>query len=218
MTQSTIQRIAYTAVGIPVLAVSALSDRLSEARSTLEASAEKLSASARDDIDRWALEGEELVERMMRRVRQDAPEAAKTLRDTAQGLAATATSPMNDVADIPGVGEAYAERMRTEGVTTVAAFMARTADDDSTMRLSKATDIAPGRMMAWRKRIDLRAIDGVDDAYDSLLREAGYATIASVAAADAETVRDRLAVLSPDRLPAHDTIKAWIKSADKLDR
>lgn len=66
--------------------------------------------------------------------------------------------------------------------------------------------------------IDLKAIDGVDDAYDSLLREAGYATIASVAAADAETMRDRLAVLSPDRLPSPTTIKGWITSADKLDR
>ncbi|MEX2654893.1 MAG: DUF4332 domain-containing protein [Acidimicrobiia bacterium] len=218
MTQSTMQRIAHTAVGIPVSAVNALMERLTDARATLEASAEKLSASARDDIDRWALEGEELVDRMITRIRRDGPEAAATLRDTMQGLAATATSPVNDVAEIPGVGEAYAERMRTEGVTTVAAFLARTDDEDSMKRFSDATGIATGRMKSWRSRIDLKAIDGIDDAYDGLLREAGYVSISVVAAADAETMSDRLAALSPDRMPSRTTIEGWIASADKLER
>lgn len=218
MNQSTMQRIAHTAVGIPVHAVSALIERLNEARTTLEASAEDLTASAREDIDRWALEGEDIVDRMMRRIRQDGSRAAATVRDTMQGLAATATSPVNDVADIPGVGEAYAERMRTEGVTTVAAFMARTADDDSIRRFAGATGIAAGRMMSWRARIDLKAIEGIDEAYEALLREAGYATVAAVAAADPETMSDRLAVLEPDRMPSRSTIEGWISSADTLDR
>lgn len=214
---NTMQKIARTAVGIPVSAVNALSERLTDARKTLEASAEKLSASARDDIDRWALEGEELVDKMMRRIRKDGPEAAATMRDTMEGLAATATSPVNDVADIPGVGEAYAERMRNEGVTTIAAFMTRTDDDESTERFAEATGIAPGRLMAWRSRIDLKVIDGVEEAYEALLREAGYATLASVASADAETMSDRLAALSPDKMPSRSTIEGWIKSADAVD-
>jgi len=214
---NTMQKIAHTAVGIPVHAVNALSERVMDARKTLEASAEKLSASAREDIDRWALEGEELVEKMMRRVRKDGPEAAATMRDTMHGLTATATSPVNDVSDIPGVGEAYAERMRSEGVTTIAAFMARTEDEEATKRFAEATDIAPGRLMSWRKRINLKAIDGVDEAYESLLREAGYATLALVASADPETMSDRMAALSPDRMPSRSTIEGWIKSADSLD-
>lgn len=218
MNQSTMQRIAHTAVGIPVHAVNALIERLNEARTTVEASAEDLTASAREDIDRWALEGEEIVDRMMRRIRRDGPEAAATLRDTMQGLAATATSPVNDVADIPGVGESYAERMRTEGVTTVAAFLTRTADDASLQRFSEATGIAAGRMKSWRARIDLKAIEGIDEAYEALLREAGYATVAAVAAADPETMSDRLAVLEPDKMPSRSTIEGWISSADTLDR
>lgn len=217
MNQSTMQKIAHTAVGIPVHAVNALSERLMEARKTLEASTEKLSASARHDIDRWALEGEELVDKMMRRIRKDGPDAAATMRDTMQGLAATAVSPVNDVADIPGVGEAYAERMRNEGVTTIAAFMTRTEDEASTMRFAETTGIAPGRLMSWRSRIDLKAIDGVDEAYEALMREAGYATLASVASADPETMSDRMAALSPDRMPSRSTIEGWIKSADALD-
>lgn len=216
MNQSTMQKIAHTAIGLPVHAVNALSERLADARKTLESSADKLSASARDDIDRWALEGEELIDKMMRRIRKDGPEAAATMRDTVQGLAATASSPVNDVADIPGVGDAYAERMRTEGVTTVAAFMARTEDDESTKRFAAATGIAPGRLMSWRRRVDLKAIDGVDEAYEALLREAGYATLALVASADPKTMRDRLAALSPDRMPSHTTIEGWIRSADAL--
>lgn len=213
MNQSTMQKIAHTAVGLPVHAVNALSDRVKQARTTLEASAEQLSASAREDIDRWALEGEELVEKMLRRIRRDGPEAAAMVRDTMHGLTATATSPVNDVSDIPGVGEAYAERMRTEGVTTIAAFMARTEDEESLKRFAEATEIAPGRLMSWRSRIDLKAIDGVDEAYESLLREAGYGTLASVATADPETMSDRLAAMSPDRMPSRSTIEGWIGSA-----
>ena len=218
MTQSTMRRMANTAVGIPVSAVNALIERLTDARETLEASAEKLSTSARDDIDRWALEGEELVDRMIRRIRRDGPEAAATLRDTMQGLAATATSPVNDVAEIPGVGESYAERMRKEGVTTVAAFLARTEDDESIERFARATDIGAGRMKAWRARIDLKAISGIDEAYEALLREAGYSSIAAVAAADPETMSDRIAALSPDRMPSRPTIEGWIGAADALER
>jgi predicted flap endonuclease-1-like 5' DNA nuclease len=155
---------------------------------------------------------------MITRIRRDGPEAAAKLRDTMQGLAATATSPVNDVAEIPGVGEAYAERMRTEGVTTVAAFMARTDDENSMKRFSEATGIATGRMNSWRSRIDLKAIDGIDDAYDGLLREAGYVSISMVAAADAETMSDRLAVHSPERMPSRQTIEAWIAAADTLER
>ncbi len=217
MKQSSMQRIAHTAVGIPVSAVNALMERLTEARKTVEASAEKLSESARADIDRWALEGEELVERMMRRVRRDGPEAAASLRDTVAGLAATVTSPANDIAAIPGVGEAYAERMRSAGVTTVAAFVARTADDDSLRRLAEATDIGAGRLSSWRRRVDLKAITGVDEAYEEFLQRAGYATIAAVAAADPEMMSDRLAALEPDRMPSRTTIEGWIASADKLD-
>lgn len=217
MTQSTIQRIAHTAVGIPVHAVNALADRVSDARATLEASAEKLSESAREDIDRWALEGEALVEKMLRRVRKDGPRAAASMRDTMQGLAATATSPVNDVGDIPGVGEAYAERMRNEGVTTVAAFLTRTEDPESMQRFSETTGIAAGRLTTWRERVDLKAIDGVDEAYEALLRDGGYATIAAVAGADAETMSDRLAALSPDRMPSRTTLDGWIASADRLD-
>ena len=216
MSQSTMQKIAHTAVGIPVHAVNALSDRLSEARSALEASAEKLSASAREDIDRWALEGEALVEKMMQRVRRDGPEAAAMMRDTMQGLTATATSPVNDVAEIPGVGDAYAERMRNEGVTTIAAFLARTEDEESLSRFADATGISSGRLMTWRQRVDLKAIDGIDEAYDTLLREAGYGTRAAVANADPETMSDRLAALTPDRMPSRSTIEGWIASADSM--
>lgn len=217
MTQSTMQKIAHTAVGIPVHAVNALGDRIAEARQALEASAEKLSSSAREDIDRWALDGEQIVDRMMRRIRRDGPEAAASMRDTMQGLAATASSPVNDVAAIPGVGTAYAERMRNEGVTTIAAFIARTADDAALARLAEASGIAPGRLQNWRARIDLRTIDGIDEAYEELLRDAGYATIASVANADPETMSDRLAALTPDRMPSRSTLEAWIASADAID-
>ena len=218
MTQSTMRRMAHTAVGIPVSAVSSLIERLTDARETLEVSAEKLSASARDDIDRWALEGEELVDRMLRRIRRDGPEAAATLRDTMVGLAATATSAVNDVGEIPGVGAAYAERLRKEGVGTVAAFLARTEDDPSIERLAQATEIGAGRLRSWRTRVDLKAIRGIDEAYESLLREAGYSTIAAVAAADPDTMSDRMAALSPERMPSTKTIEGWIGAADSLDR
>jgi predicted flap endonuclease-1-like 5' DNA nuclease len=217
MNQSTIQRITHTAVGLPVHAVNALMDRLAEARASLETSAEQLSAAARDDIDRWALEGEEIVERMMRRIRRDVPQAAMTMRDTAQGLAATATSPVNDVSEIPGVGEAYAERMRTAGVTTVAAFLARTEDDEALQRFASATGIAPGRLTNWRARVDLSRIEGVDEAYGTILRQAGFASVAAVAAADPETMSERIAAVEPDRMPSRATIEGWIASADRQD-
>ncbi|HSJ28364.1 MAG TPA: DUF4332 domain-containing protein [Acidimicrobiia bacterium] len=217
MNQSTMQRITNAAVGLPVYAVNALMDRLAEARASLEASAEQLSASAREDIDRWALEGEEIVGRMMRRVRRDLPEAAATMRDTVQGLAATVVSPANDVSDIPGVGEAYAERMRNEGVATVAAFLARTEDPDSLQRFSSATGIGKGRLENWRTRVDLRAIEGVDEAYETILRRAGFASVASVASADPETMSRRIAAVDPDRMPSSTTIEGWITSADRID-
>jgi predicted flap endonuclease-1-like 5' DNA nuclease len=212
------QRIAHTAVGIPVHAMNSLMERAAEAREALEGSAEKLSESAREDIDRWALEGEELIERVLRRIRRDGPEAAASMRDTVEGLAATASSPVNDLSDIPGVGDSYAERMRKEGVTTVAAFMARTSDDEGLRRLSEATAIGMRRLETWRERVDLKAIDGIDEAYEELLRQAGYASIASVAAADPETLSTRLQKQEPDRMPSRSTIEGWIASADKLEK
>ncbi len=212
------QRIANTAVGIPVYAMNSLMERAGQARDALEKSADQLSESARADIDRWALEGEELVERVLRRIRRDGPEAAASLRDTFTGLAATASSPVNDVSDIPGVGASYAERMRNEGVTTVAALMARTADDDSLRRFAEATGIGTSRLETWRDRADLKAIDGIDEVYEELLRKTGYASIASVAAADPETISMRLESQEPDRMPSRSTIEGWIASADKLEK
>ncbi len=218
MNQSTIQKIANTAVGIPVHAMNALMERAAEARTALEESADQLSESARSDIDRWALEGEELVERVLRRIRRDGPAAAASMRDTFVGLAATASSPVNDVADIPGVGASYAERMRNEGVTTVAAFMARTAEDASLRRFADATGIGTQRMETWRARVDLKAIDGIDEVYEEALRKAGYASIAAVAGADPATLSTKLQKQGPDRMPSEKTIEAWIAAADKLDK
>lgn len=154
---------------------------------------------------------------MMRRIRRDGPEAAASMRDTLEGLAATATSPVNDVSDTPGVGNAYAERMRSEGVSTVASFMARTDDEDSMKRFAGATGIATGRLLSWRSRIDLKEIDGVDEAYEGLLRRAGYPSISAVAMADADAMTERVAALEPDRMPSRSTIEGWISSADSLE-
>lgn len=218
MNQSTMQRIAHTAVGIPVQAMNSLMERAAEAHIALEESADQLSEAARSDIDRWALEGEELVERVLRRIRRDGPAAAASMRDTLAGLTATASSPVNDVSDIPGVGASYAERMQNEDVTTVAAFMARTAEDDSLRRFAEATGIGTRRLEAWRDRTELRAIDGIDEVYEELLRKAGYASIASVAAADPETLSTKLQQQEPDRMPSRDTIDGWKASADKLEK
>jgi predicted flap endonuclease-1-like 5' DNA nuclease len=218
MKKSTMRRIANTAVGIPVHAINSLMERAAEARVALEESADQLSESARSDIDRWALEGEELIERVLRRIRRDGPEAAASMRDTLAGLAATASSPVNDISEIPGVGAFYAERMRNEGVTTVAAFLARTAEDDSLRRFAEATGIGTRRLETWRERADLKAIDGIDEVYEELLRKTGYASIASVAAADPEILGMRLQKQEPDRMPSRRTIERWIASADKLEK
>ena len=144
----TLQKFAHTAVGIPVSAVSSLMDRLADARRKVEESATELSESARSDIDRWALEGEELVERILSRVRNEVAGAG----DAVEAVVATATSEQVAVTEVPGIGPAYAERLSAEAVTTVAALLARTETDAELERLSNATDISVDRLSAWRER------------------------------------------------------------------
>ena len=64
----------------------------------------------------------------------------------------------------------------------------------------------------------MKAIDGIDEVYEELLRKTGFASIASVAAADPETISMRFESEEPDRMPSRSTIEGWIASADKLEK
>ncbi len=235
MTQSTLKKTGYAAIGVPVHLASQARERLIDLRQSFDDMRERLSADAQDALDSWIKEGEQLLTSLTDRAagrREDMEDSLRsgvetarssvaTARDVGRGVAATLTEPIVPVDMINGVGPSYAEKLGDAGVISTRALVERCATKDATERLAAQTGIAATLLEGWVSATDLSRIKGIGEDYMSLLNRAGVATVESLAEEDADGLERRITELNDElglvaSLPSTRTLKDWIGQARKL--
>lgn len=235
MTQTTLKRSAYAALGIPIDLANKLRDRLGATRETLDEARDRISDQTRSMIDEWAEEGERLIASLTERTTeareatekrvdefQGRAEKMRTVaEDVAGGMKAAATEPFARLEAVDGIGPAYAKRLMQAGVLSTAALVERGSTAAEITRLAEQTGLPTASIESWVKDADLTRIKGVGEEYMGLLNAAGIGSISGLATADPEELRSEIVSVHADTgmaetLPSQATIKGWITSAKRM--
>ncbi len=227
------ERVAYAAIGAPVAAIKGMSARVSELGDTLRKSRAEISADLSEEIEDWAAQGEEIIERVMKKVRSSnvageirtstdsARKAVQSGLDKAQATAESGlqlVEPDEPLTTIKGVGPGYADRLRSAGVSGIAELLATT--EAETEKVAAASGLGSETIAGWRAQVDLTRIDGVGPSYQNLLHRVGIWTMEQMAEAKSLELIEQMRSVelpdAPDQMPSKSTVDGWKAEARKL--
>lgn len=130
---------------------------------------------------------------------------------------------MANIIDIEGIGETYAEKLRTAGITTVDALLEKGATPQGRATLEESTGIAHKLILKWVNHADLFRINGVAGQYAELLEASGVDTVPELAMRNAENLHEKMKTVNAEknlvnRDPSLDEITRWVAEAKTLPR
>jgi uncharacterized membrane protein len=138
--------------------------------------------------------------------------------------AAAATTGGYPIAEIEGIGAAYAEQLGAAGVKSTDALLERAGSGTGRAALARETGINEDLLLAWVNRADLMRIPGVGSQYSDLLEAAGVDSPAELAQRNpanlAVTVQEVIAARPGivRRTPSEADIAGWIAAAGGMDK
>ncbi|HBY98116.1 MAG: DUF4332 domain-containing protein [Ardenticatenaceae bacterium] len=123
---------------------------------------------------------------------------------------------------VDGIGKGYAQQLAEVGVETVPGLLAKAHSLAGRQELSRATGIPTSRLEAWARFADLMRLHGVVPEHVRLLLDAGFDSVADLAAVEPAVVYDRIRdVFRPERHQLHKApplslVRAWVHEARRL--
>jgi predicted flap endonuclease-1-like 5' DNA nuclease len=130
---------------------------------------------------------------------------------------------MATIADIEGVGESYAAKLKEAGVGTVEALLKEAATPAGRKALADKTGISDKLLLKWTNHADLFRINGVAGEYAELLEAAGVDTVPELAQRNAENLHKKMEEVNAAKnlvrnLPSSASVTKWIEEAKTLPR
>jgi predicted flap endonuclease-1-like 5' DNA nuclease len=130
---------------------------------------------------------------------------------------------MPTIADIEGIGEVSAVKLRSAGVYTTAALLERGRTQQGRRELAKMTGFSEKVILEWVNRADMFRIRGVGAQYSDLLEAAGIDTVRELATRKADALTEILKKVNAEKnkvnkLPGLNKVKDWIRIAKSLPR
>lgn len=128
-----------------------------------------------------------------------------------------------NVADVEGIGPAYAEKLATAGVKTTDALLESGATSKGRADLEAQTGISHTLILKWVNRADLYRIKGIGSEFSDLLEIAGVDTVPELAQRNAANLTATLGEANAARslvrrLPTEEMVAGWIEQAKSLPR
>ncbi len=130
---------------------------------------------------------------------------------------------MATIADIEGIGPAYAEKLAKAGVKSTDALLKAGATPKGRKELAEKTGISEAKILEWVNHVDLYRIKGIGSEYSDLLEEAGVDTVVELAQRVPENLLKKMEEINAAkklvrRLPVLSMVKDWVDQAKKLER
>jgi predicted flap endonuclease-1-like 5' DNA nuclease len=125
------------------------------------------------------------------------------------------------IIDIEGIGPAFAEKLKTAGLTTTGALLEAAKDPKGRKALAEKTGIDESRILKWANMADLMRIKGVAEEYSELLEAAGVDTVKELKTRRADNLHAKMAELNEAKklvrqLPSEKQVADWIEQAKTL--
>lgn len=123
---------------------------------------------------------------------------------------------------IEGIGDAYAQKLQSVGVTTTEELLNRAATPKGRETLAEETGISPKLILKWANHADLFRIKGVAGQFAELLEAAGVDTVKELRHRVAANLHAKLVEVNDaknlcNRVPAESEVQRMIDQAKELD-
>lgn len=130
---------------------------------------------------------------------------------------------MTKVTAIVGVSEAFAFKLRAQGITTVDEYLKKTATKTGRTELAEKTGIADALILTWANHADLFRIKGIGGEYAELLEVVGVDTVPELAGRRPDNLFVKMSEANKERklvrrLPTINQLIEWISQAKELPR
>ncbi|MEI2384591.1 DUF4332 domain-containing protein [Breoghania sp. JC706] len=125
------------------------------------------------------------------------------------------------IADIEGIGPAYAEKLKAAGIATTEAYLERAKDPKGRKALAEETGIDASRILKWANMADLMRIKGVGEEYSELLEAAGVDTVKELKMRRPDNLAAKMAEVNEAKklvrqVPSESQVTAWVEEAKSL--
>lgn len=126
------------------------------------------------------------------------------------------------IIDIEGVGEAYAEKLKAAGISTVNALLDEAASAKGRKNLAETTGISEKLILRWVNHADLFRINGVGPQFAELLEASGVDTVKELRHRNAENLAAKMAEVNETkhltrRVPTSAELQKMIDEAATLE-
>jgi len=130
---------------------------------------------------------------------------------------------MAKLLDIEGVGEVYAQKLKTVGVASTDGLLKVGATPKGRKDLAERSGISETLILEWVNHVDLFRIKGVGEEYADLLEEAGVDTVPELAQRKPENLLEKMTVVNQEkklvrRLPVLSQVTNWVEQAKQMAR
>ena len=130
---------------------------------------------------------------------------------------------MTKLAEIEGIGEAYAQKLEAGGIVSIEQLLVAGAEKKGRSEIASKCDISEKLVLKWVNRADLARIKGVSTQYADLLECAGVDTVPELAQRNAENLHAAMAKVNEEKhlvrqLPSESQVEDWVKQAKELPR
>jgi predicted flap endonuclease-1-like 5' DNA nuclease len=127
------------------------------------------------------------------------------------------------VEDIKGIGPAYAQKLKDEGIKTTDDLLEAGSTKKGRKELAGKTGIAERMILEWVNKADLSRIKGIGEEYSDLLEEAGVDTVVELSRRNPENLHATIVGINEakklvQRTPTLSNIEDWVEQAKMLPR
>lgn len=130
---------------------------------------------------------------------------------------------MTALADIEGIGPAYAEKLTAAGLTSIENLLDVCCTKKGRKDVAEKSGISEKLILGWANRADLTRIKGVSTQYADLLECAGVDTVPELAQRNAANLQAKMAEVNEEKslvrkVPALSSVENWVAQAKDLPR
>lgn len=130
---------------------------------------------------------------------------------------------MARIADIEGIGPAYAEKLAGCGIKTTDHLLDMGGTPKGRKDIAAKAGLSEKQILGWVNRADLTRIKGVGSEYADLLECAGVDTVPELKGRSAKNLHAKMAEVNEKKklvrkLPTENQVSDWVAQAKKLNR
>lgn len=130
---------------------------------------------------------------------------------------------MAKLADVEGIGPAYAAKLEKAGIGNTQALLEKGATPQGRKAIAEQAGISESLILQWVNHVDLYRIRGVGSEYADLLEAAGVDTVVELAQRKPENLYETLLKVNQEkklvrRTPSLDQVRDWVNQAKSLPR